>query len=71
MEWIKNVIQKLPPVWKYIFSALVAAAMGIAIAFSPTSCSAVRASLNGGGTLSTSVNQSVADSVHISVFYKR
>ena len=71
MEWIKNVIQKLPPVWKYIFSALLAAAIGIAIAFGSTSCSAVRTSLNGNGTLSTSVNQSVADSVHISVFYKK
>lgn len=69
MNEFKELLSKLPKPWKYVVAALLAAT--IAIVFSLTSCSAVRTSLNGDGILSTSVNQSVADSVHISVFYKR
>lgn len=69
MNNLKDFISKLPKPWRYVFSALIAAALGIALAVSSSSCSTVKAISYGNGRLSTSVTQSVADSLNIVVHF--
>lgn len=63
-------LKKLPKGARIVSSILLAVLIGLALFFS-ASCSMVRASLDGNGRLSTSVSQSVADSVNISVHFNR
>lgn len=71
MDKIIEFLKKLPKGARIVSSVLLAILIGLALFFSSTSCSMVRASLDGSGRLSTSVNQSVADSVNISVHFNR
>lgn len=70
MEKILTFLKSLPKRAKVVSSVLIAILIAIALFFS-SSCSVVRAHLDGNGRLSTSVNQSVADSVNISVHFNR
>lgn len=70
MDKIIEFLKKLPKGARIVSSVLLAVLMGLALFFS-SSCSMVRATLDGTGKLSTSVNQSVADSVNISVHFNR
>lgn len=58
-----------PKAVKIILSIIIAAFIALTLLFSAPSCSVVRANLNGSGKLSTSVHQSVADSVTIQVHF--
>ena len=58
-----------PKAVKIILSIFIAALIALTLIFGETSCSVVRANLTGNGKLSTSVHQSVADSVSISVHF--
>ena len=66
-----NLMSKMPR-WVQIFvSFLVAVLVGIAVFFSVPSCSSVRAVSYGNGKLSTTVSQSVADSLNIVVHFNK
>lgn len=71
MDKILQLLKILPKWARILMAALIGIGVGLALFFSSTSCSVVRASLSGDGRLSTSVNQSVADSVNISVHFNR
>ena len=58
-----------PKAVKIILSIIIATFVALVLIFSEASCSVVRANLTGNGKLSTSVHQSVADSVSISVHF--
>ena len=71
MDKIIAILKTLPSWARIVLTALISIGVGIVIFFTASSCSMVRATLTGDGRLSTSVNQSVADSVNISVHFNR
>lgn len=71
MEKFLQILAKLPTWARGLCVALLSIVVAVVTFFLVSSCSMVRASLDGNGRLSTSVNQSVADSVNISVHFNR
>lgn len=71
MDKILQLFKILPKWARILMAALIGIGVGLALFFSSTSCSVVRASIDGTGRLSTTVNQSVADSLNISVNFTR
>ena len=67
MEKILALLAKMPKGCRIVCTALLAALIGVAIFFSSTSCSSVKAVSYGNGSIRTSVSQSGADSVNVSV----
>lgn len=71
MDKIIQILQSMPKWARIVCITLLVIALGFGVFFSVPSCSSVRATLNGDGKLSTSVNHSIADSVNVSVSVSR
>lgn len=66
-----QILSKLPKWARIVVITALVIAAGFGIFFTVPSCSSVRATSYGNGKLSTTVHQSVADSLNIVVHFNR
>lgn len=71
MEKLLQILSKLPKWARIVVIVALLIAAGFGIFFTVPSCSSVRAVSYGDGRLSTTVNQSVGDSLQIVVHFNK